>query len=67
MGAMTSWAWCEGCRVVGKFSSGAPEKCAKCGGKWLRFTLLAEPGPKPYRLSENDRRLLRSLRIAPEV
>lgn len=63
---MPFWAWCEGCRVVGKFSSWPPEKCGKCGKAWLRFTLLAQE-PKPYRLSENDRRFLKSLRIAQEA
>jgi len=61
------WAWCEGCRVVRKFAIWPPVPCAKCGSTWIRVELWSEPKPpKPYKLSENDRRLLHGLKIGVE-
>ena len=63
------WTWCDGCRVPVKFSSTPPTKCAKCGGALLSVQIWMEPvkKPKPYKLSENDRRFLASIRISQDV
>ncbi len=45
-----------------------PATCSFCGaGRWLSVPNLGEEPKKVYKLSENDRRLLRSFRIEPEV
>lgn len=44
-----------------------PVLCTECGGKWRRAASYVDVPERKYRLSENDRRLLRSFRIAPEV
>lgn len=61
-------AWCVGCWIAVTFQGELPLKCDICGGSKFRpIATLADEPKKPYRLSENDRQLLRSLRIAPEV
>lgn len=60
--------WCQVCARAVAFSSEVPAKCATCGGtKWKALRTADEPREKVYKLSENDRRLLRGLRIDPEV
>lgn len=63
-----SQAWCVGCWMAVTFQRELPKICTVCGGSKFRpiATLVDEP-KKPYRLSENDRQLLKSLRIAAEV
>ncbi len=44
-----------------------PTLCTECGGKWRRAASYIKTPEREYKLSENDRRLLRSLKIQPEV
>ena len=55
---------CTGCDWHVTIAMIVPDACPKCGGTHWR---TAHDPAQRYELSENDRRLLRALRIAPEV
>lgn len=59
--------WCRhaGCgRTYVSDAGKIPELCPYCErvGAWATIPMIPDP-VKPYRLSENDRKLLRALRI----
>ncbi len=60
--------WCSGCqRRIGGYVT-FPETCSYCSAAIPKDTPIEEAPKKltPYKLSANDRRFLRSLRIDPE-
>ncbi len=56
---------CPGCKALVTTEKVTPDyRCAKC--QWTQWRNRPEPD-KPYKLSENDRIMLRVNRILPEV
>lgn len=60
---MAQVLWCRKCRNWYAVQTTIPDICPHCEGSASWTT----EEPKPYRLSENDRRFLRSIKIQPEV
>jgi hypothetical protein len=55
---------CAACRYALTVTAEVPDKCPICGGG--QWDSLENRPKRPYELNENDRRLLKSLRIATD-
>ena len=60
-------AFCPYCQKVQMVTIDTPSRCTVCQKFWRGTGIAIEQPTKPYVLSENDRRMLRGLKIKPEV
>ena len=59
---------CGACWQPLMFATEVPALCGHCGGaRWVSVPNLGDEPKKAYKLSENDRRMLRSYHIEPEI
>ncbi len=59
--------WCSTCSRAVAFTTEVPPRCATCNGTTFKAIPSSEEPKKDYKLSMNDRRFLKSLRIQPEI
>ncbi len=65
-GAAAVTAFCVKCWSLVTFQQTLPARCTCGGQKWRTVSTRCDEPTKPYQLSENDKRLLRQMRIAAE-